>query len=239
MKSPVGRVDYTAHGIQRSGNHAVINWILGHFNSWVFYNCCLVENGSVEVEQENLHTHGVGLSQVRLASFEDMPERIEEIGATMQGATQIIVLRDFYNTYASRFEKRRMERSPYWVNKRWDHYDNVGLWKSLATRFLREEQKGEIRINYNLWFVSDRYRRSLSNNFGEFTDRGVQHVPYFGGGSSFDCQRYDGRASEMDVLKRWVRYYGDEEYAKKILADEEAREMNRKIFGSSPPRIHI
>lgn len=235
---PVGSVDYAAHGIQRGGNHAVINWILRHFKSSVFYNCCSLEDDRAFVYDQDFIQRGEGPQEVALASFEDAPEIIDKAGDVLKRPVEILILRDFYNTYASRFEKRRRVKSIYWLERKWSLYDEVSMWKRLATRFLEGGDRF-VKINYNMWFRSREYRKVLSGGFGKFSDEGVDSVSHFGGGSSFDHRDYDGRANEMDVLRRWVRYYGDGEYAKKILADEEAREINREIFGFSPPRLHL
>lgn len=237
MRFNVARANYTAHGIQRGGNHAVINWILGHFRSHIFYNCCLIENGRVYVYEQDLIKKGDTPHEVSLASFEDAPEKIGEAREALPGSRSILILRDLYNTYASRFEKRRRVRSEYWLEAKWRLYADTEKWKGIAREFVR--QSHHIKINYNMWFKSIEYRISLSQEFGKFSDSELKKVSHFGGGSSFDGRGYDGRADKMDVLKRWHKYYSDREYAEKILSDDEAIELNRQIFGFSMPRMHL
>jgi hypothetical protein len=237
MNFPVEGAKYAAHGIQRGGNHAVINWILGHFKSSIFYNCCYIQEEKVFMLEQDLVTDGESPYEVALASFEDIPERIEEASLMLNSPQKILIIRDFYNTYASRFQKRRSVRSSYWLEQKWSLYDDTTMWKRLAKKFIEDEDS--IKINYNMWFSNEEYRRSISTNFGQFSDERIQRVLHFGGGSSFDCRNYDGKASEMNVLKRWIIYYNDKEYACKILGDEEAREMNRQIFGFVAPRMQL
>jgi hypothetical protein len=237
MNFPVEGAKYVAHGIQRGGNHAVINWILSHFKSSIFYNCCHIQEEKVFIHEQDLVTNGESPYEVALASFEDMPDRIEEASRLLKSPQKILIIRDFYNTYASRFEKRRSVRSSYWLVQKWSLYDDTTMWKRLAKKFIEDDDS--IKINYNMWFSSKEYRRSISTNFGQFSDESMQRVLHFGGGSSFDYRNYDGKASEMRVLKRWIKYYNDKEYAIKIIKDEEAREMNRQIFGFSAPRMQL
>jgi hypothetical protein len=207
----------------------------------VFYNCCSAkEDGSVFVENYNVFKFGEEPYKVQLASFEDELYGIDVKHDMIPRIGTIIVLRDFYNTYASRFQKRRTETSKYWQEKTWYRYDDVSIWRRFAKEFAGETNfTNSMKVNYNQWFSSKEYRESLSSNFGTFSDRGLKSVMNIAGGSSFDMLKYDGSAHKMRVLRRWTKYYGDREFAEKILGEEEAKVMNRKIFGFSPPKIHI
>jgi hypothetical protein len=237
MNFNVCGADYAVHGIQRGGNHAIINWILKHFRSYAFYNCCMIHEGRVSVHEQDLIKKGEEPHEVSIASFEDAPEKIVDAKEALQGSKSILILRDFYNTYASRFEKRRDVRSEYWLAAKWRLYDDTTMWKMMAKEFIGKND--HIKINYNMWFLSKQYRVSLSREFGDFSDEGLQSVSHFGGGSSFDSRKFDGMASEMNVMKRWVGYYNDREYAEKILSDGEAEELNQRIFGFKLPRLHL
>ena len=241
QETPVENVDYIAYGAMRSGNHAIINWILRHFDSFIFYNCCSVKDaGLVSVENFNVFKFGSEPYKVRLASFEDELYGVDVKHDITPRIGNIIVLRDFYNTYASRFQKRRTEKSQYWQERTWYRYDDVSIWKRFAREFMGETNfTNAIKVNYNRWFSSKDYRESLSSNFGPFSDAGLNVVMNIAGGSSFDMLKCDGRAHEMRVLHRWTKYYNDKEFVEKILNDDEAKLMNRNIFGFSPPKIHI
>lgn len=239
--TPVENVDYISYGIMRSGNHAIINWVLRHFDSFIFYNCCSVDkNGLVSVENYNVFKFGPEPYKVSLASFEDELYGVDVKHDITPRIGNIIILRDFYNTYASRFQKRRTETSRYWQERTWYRYDDVRIWKRFAREFIGNTNfTNSIKVNYNLWFSSKQYRESLSSNFGSFSDAGMGVVMNIAGGSSFDMLKYDGRAHEMRVLRRWIKYYKDKEFAEKILGDGEARELNKLIFGFSLPRLHL
>lgn len=232
-------IDYFVYGLMRSGNHSIINWILLHFKSFIFYNCCSVKgDGTVSAENWNIQRFGEEPYEIRLASFEDELYGVHITHDLIPKMGNIIILRDFYNTYASRFQKRRTETSRYWQEKSWYRYDHVDIWKHFAREFLGDtNHTSAIKVNYNMWFSSKEYRKSISSNFGIFSDIGLERVLNIGGGSSFDLLKYDGRAQEMKVLRRWTRYYNDREYAKKVLGDSEARGLNQRIFSFAPPRI--
>lgn len=234
-------VDYIVYGIMRSGNHAIINWVARHFDSFIFYNCCSVkEDKSVWVEGCNVHRHGDEPCKIKIASFEDELYCSNVDHDIVPRIGNIIILRDFYNTYASRFQKRRTEPSQYWQNRTWYRYDNVGIWKIFAKEFVGETNiTNSIKVNYNQWFSSREYRASLSSNFGRFSDEGLNDIMNIGGGSSFDRMRHDGQANKMRVLRRWTKYYNDREFVEKILNDEEAKSLNLRIFGFSPPKMYL
>ena len=237
----VSNVDFVVYGIKRGGSHAIINWVLRHFRSSVFYNCCFVSKGEAKVWDGDVFVKGDHEPEVRVASFEDLMPESEARNVLPPRRQNILVLRDFYTTYASRFQKRRQEKSPYWIQRCWARYDDKDLWKSFAREFIGDDEwlgGGAIKINYNLWFSSRDYRIATSRTFGNFTDEGLEEVHPFGGGSSFDMLKYNRKAQAMKVLKRWVKYYNDKEYVDKIIRDEEAKDMNKRIFGFSIPKIH-
>jgi len=84
----------------------------------------------------------------------------------------------------------------------------IRLWVSLAEKFfLREAQTpGVLAVRFNAWFTERPERERISAHLGlPFTDAGLQHVPHYGSGSSFDRRAFEGRAGEMKVLERWTR----------------------------------
>jgi hypothetical protein len=79
------------------------------------------------------------------------------------------------------------------------HLMEIAGWTNFTTRI-----PGAIHVGYNNWFSDVNYRRKLAQEMGfEFTDLGFKEVTTFGDASSFDGDRFNGRAHEMQVLHRY------------------------------------
>lgn len=234
--------DIQVFGMERSGHHGVINWILGHYDAHVHYNNC--DNWFTPyfiVRRNNIFTCGTPPHK-RLASIEDNPMWIpdwqkENLLVKLKSllpvpAIRVLVVRCPYNLYASRFEALKRTDGDFNEEQR-ERYLDPTVWKYCAEEFCgtTDHLKFDVKICFDKWFSDPVYRAGLSTWFGEFTDRGLQKVESFGCGSSFDGAKYDGAAQDMDVLKRYLNYINDEKYIEKIIKDEEVKTLAIKIFG--------
>ena len=241
---PEEKYDFYVYGMKRSGHHAIINWILNHYNSSIYYNNCIAQNDKIYYANENeILKRGNEPYSIKVLSFEDRPNidqsSIETVYKYRKPKKNILVLRDAYNNYASRFEKKTYPHKLNWT-KKWHNYDDVEIWKKYAREFIGETNYLDaIKINYNSWFQDIEYRKKLSKNFGKFTDKGFQQVPKFGNGSSFDSQKFNNNAQEMKVLERWKKFFNDKDYCEKIIKDKELEELNKKIFNFVLPKKYI
>ena len=90
-----------------------------------------------------------------------------------------------------------------------------------------------IKINFNEWVQSRTYRDNLVRLVSqgvENPDIGLDEVPEFGKGSSFDGLVYQSRGQEMQVGDRWQAFTGDPEY-KALFEDPEIFSLSEQIFG--------
>lgn len=135
----------------------------------------------------------------------------------------LIILRDPFNTLASRLQRReRMPARPF-----------VAMWKSYAREFLGDTQRlpHRLAINYNRWCIDRGYRDSLARDLGlGKADLGLDEVPKVGGGSSFEGTSQHGRGGAMRTHERWRALADDPEY-RDALRDEELADLSRRIFG--------
>lgn len=75
---------------------------------------------------------------------------------------------------------------------------------SHAKEFLRQKETGLVGVDFNEWFRNASYRVSTAHRLGFDTDGAAyDEVPANGGGSSFSGRSHRGQASRMDVLGRW------------------------------------
>jgi len=244
IKIPKEKYDFHIYGLKRGGHHAIINWILKHYKSSIYYNNCIFEKNDFYVANNNeIFKTGSHPYCVKVLSFEDRPNidesSMEIISKNDKPKKNIIILRDAYNNYASRFEKKIYPHKKKW-NEIWHNYDDTEIWKKYAKEFVGETNYlNAIKINYNFWFKDIEYRKQISKNFGEFTDEGFLQVLDFGAGSSFDYQKFNNNAQEMKVLERWKKFFYDKHYCEKIIKDKELEELNKKIFNFVLPKKYI
>ncbi len=243
-------------GMSRSGNHAIINWILSQASGRTcFVNCAEprcnpftsarpMADGReivasyrpfcVAAERRGEHSH----KDLLLVSYEDcflgpiaseaFERRHEEwVGSSLR-RTDVIILRDPYNLFASR---RRSGIGGV------THGAVLRIWKQHAREvhgIRRYLDRSRVAISYNRWVADRSYRRGLAAALGlEFTDTGLERVPATGNGSSFDGLTYDGCAQVMRTHERWRHFEHDPEFT--ALFDDEVHELSRRIFGTCEP----
>lgn len=241
---PEEHQEYFFFGLKRGGNHCVINWILEHFESYVHYNNCFFKNDNFYVNYENeIKKKGKEPYEIRILSFEDRPielekkfnSNFEKISKVIESKKKILLLRDAYNTYASRYMKKMNPEAHMknW-NDMWTNYNDAKLWTSYAKEYLcpMTLKNNLLRINYNFWFSKKEYREELSEKFDrKHTDKGLQKVLENGGGSSFDKMKYNSIAQKMRVLSRYKNFINNKDFIKKIILNKEIKKLNSEIFG--------
>lgn len=110
------------------------------------------------------------------------------------------------------------------------------MWKQHAKQFLgrlRLLRHDPVLINYNRWCGQRRYRQQIADQLGlPFTDQGKQRVTKVHGGSSFDGMKYDGQAEQMRVHDRWRHYIDQQAY--RDLFDKDMIDLAEQVFGDLP-----
>jgi hypothetical protein len=241
-------------GLSRSGNHAIIRWILQQApGRTCFLNC-------VEGKTNPYHSarplasglpfetniphfdwerecRGAWLRKDLLVySYEDsflgyvchplFAENQERwLGRTRQ-QIDILIVRDPFNLFASRQRAGLSSVSPATA---------VRIWKQHAREALGQRQhrkRPHLWVYYNRWVTDRAYRQQIAARMGlPFSDTGIDRVPSTGGGSSFDGLRYDGAARQMKVLERWKVYQHDPDYLR--LFDAQVLDLAQQLHRSS------
>jgi hypothetical protein len=68
-------------------------------------------------------------------------------------------------------------------------------------------------IKYDEWFSKEEYRIGVCNDLGvAYSDKGLNVVPAFGNGSSFDKMSFNNNAQNMKVTERYKLYENDKRY---------------------------
>jgi hypothetical protein len=230
-------------GMKRGGNHALHNWILPKFQGRIYYNnnalfkhpvdkkksdglnCFKKYSHITQGERDNNDIIFISYEDLALSDTIIHPPNIDQIYGHYDIYTDIFVLRDPYNLFASRarhYEKGTAHRSDLCVHKRDDFDRLVFLWKDFAYKFLNP-QSGEVGIYYDKWYDNDHYRRRICESLGvEFNDKGKDLISGWGGGSSFDGAKVP--AHKMKVLER-KKQYKDYEFSCKLSEDQELNRL--------------
>lgn len=235
---------YEVHTFQRSGSHAIYNWLFSQFSEPVLYfnNAKEYQDPAIEMRNPDWDLNNV----VNLQPYWQDPSKREEIqqmvnenvvigfedrvlGFLIPTASlkwinpdeiwQLMILRDVYNWAASRWEKG-LEISP----------QKIFMWRIYAERRHNYEF-----ISYNDWFKSAEYRSKVLDNLDiKQINDDVNFVPKSGGGSSFDKRRFRDNGSQMDVLNRWKELH-DNAIKRFIWRDKELIRLNIELFGMEYP----
>lgn len=246
LSFPVNKKMIQFCGIQRSGNHAVINWIIGQESS----KTCFI-NGVFPGENPWHKNWGISYpnypywpktrdlagafvsKDLVICSYEN--RELKKIAKDRKllpkyfgNSTEnysVIIIRDPYNTFAS------------WLQKNWQlTTEIIQLWKDYAYEYLGKTNylKGKkIFVSFNQWFLDSNYRKKIAESLGlDFSDKNLNYVSFHGGGSSFDEQSLNRQAQEMNVLNRFHNYLEDAQFLQIFEKDPEIGKLSAEIFGS-------
>ena len=175
----------------------------------------------------------------KVDSLHEAKERIESVDLTRLVGTcdyvqYVACIRDFYNNMASRMKMSRSRKATTCAPHR--YMDECNQWWISWAKESMDVNSTFIWINYNTWMQDRHYRRSLELRLGlnsRYASRADSHSQteiaqkHSGGhGSSFDKFTQTHQQGE-----RYLQMLDDPEYREKVLSDDEARDLNLKIFG--------
>jgi len=245
-------------GMRRSGNHAIIYWILGHdflkgvrgnfasYKEKVYLNQRKMDTYVKHRPRDNKNINWAWDPNLLLINIEDsfLPENVNKIFINQKHLSKgkakvpVLVLRDPFNLFASRVAHELRYFDPM---RRRTRKKLLGrykeMWISHAEEFLGETKflgKRAIYVSYNRWFSSLLYRRFIAARLGidfENSEKCLNMVFNHSKGSSFDGRKYDGKAQEMKVLERWKILEHNKFYRSIFLKDKKMFELSVKIFG--------
>ncbi len=226
---------YQIFGIQRSGNHAIINWLIDNMSGSVLH-CNHVRKNQHPRDCKKNFRWGLGNSHL-IASFEEYsPNDFElkfdsDLYGQFTSGFNLLLLRDPFNLFASRYawEKPPGDRFREKIKTR---ERKISLWKEYANTYLKwqsHQQPQNITINYNQWCVDDEYRLKLAKKLGfEIEEIQSKRIPKNGGGSSFTGSQ---KIVDKNIFLQRFREFENDEKFKSIFKDEELIDLSKKIFG--------
>jgi hypothetical protein len=135
----------------------------------------------------------------------------------------VLVLRDPYNTFASRIRKKE-NWPPQDQRVHWSGEKPVFLWKQHAKEFLRDNPQlpSVTVVNYNQWVVDEAYRADIVKSLNlDLTDNSIDFKAMSGAKSDFADKNY---------FDRWKLYRNNRDFLR-MINDDELRSLSEKIFG--------
>jgi hypothetical protein len=195
IKQEIQSQDLIFMGLKRSGNHAIINWLMGlleetyiHHNNCVFHHPNKMSSAFYQIYQGSD-------TKINFYSLEDYFPR----DLAHNTNKKIMILRDPFNNLASRI------RHP---DKFLREEKALRLWHSYAEEFVGDTNylQNCVKINYNKWISDKGYRKTIAGNFGGLKNDNIHYVSYHGNGSSFDKKSFMGSAQNMKLLERYKQF---------------------------------
>jgi len=245
-------------GVQRSGNHGIINWIASLFdepktflnsrhqseksrwrrNCFAFHkpvrstsNSGITKYSHLQKRPQNLLIYSIENQTPKMID-ENLRNRHHLFGES-ENFHVVLILRDPFNTYASRIQDEydKKHRQSCCISRNCRRYPEN--WVQYAKLHLAQKRVlGVIPtcILFNKWVYDQDYRQNICEQLGgTYTEQELRTVPKFGGGSSFDKQQFDGKAHEMKLTERWKGFVNDPRYLR--LFNRETIELSERIFG--------
>ncbi len=252
----INNVEICVSALQRSGHHAIINWIISNSSSsFCFLNNCLphhnpffASSGTDSLVQHiSIENERIGnFSEKNLIIFNYEDKELSDIFyPTFNSEKQhwlgpskkqfnILILRDPFNNIASKY--RWAKEGTKWKPSIDSLNQVVNLWKAYAREYLNDTdfiKENKIAISYNQWFSDSAYRHLIGEKLQlSSIDKGLTEIAKWGPntwGDSFDNLTFDGKANKMKVFDRWKFYMDDPFFLS--LFDKETIELSNKIFG--------
>lgn len=233
-------------GMRRSGNHLAINWILGQVPGCaVFYNNI----------RQKVHPFDVGMREFRvrfpntrpkiILSYEDLtaaeimegplPEFLADRVSRHDVRVQTgVILRDPYNLFASRLKKWPERFATDTDIRRQQELYNSHAELALSPVSVFGDAP-VVPILYNPLVADPAYREKLSHKlYIRSGSMGLDEVPLYGHGSSFDGYQTQGADVRAGVFDRWRSSSNDPKF-RAVTADKHVQKTALTLFNMGPP----
>lgn len=242
---------YLLHGMKRSGNHALIQWLQPqldcvHYNNFIPLGPLLrgrpfpPSRALPDWRGEQETALGKPLPRL-LVTLEDHPLAVIPFHALDVPLHRLLVLRHARQVFASRIRKAFTVDMPAYPRGNDAVMQRaVALWKEHARCFLGQGPvfAGRTAILFDAWFADAAYRAAIGQALGTRADDAViAQVSTHGGGSSFDGLAFDGRGQQMSVASRDAQLQGRErELLEELFQDSELAALARAVEAADPRR---
>lgn len=220
-------------GMQRSGNHAIINWWRSHFGGYTHRNNILTPSFNTNCSQAFID--GKQEDRVKIDSWENFNPA--DIQTNPKSEPLVVILRDPYNWWASWYQFNEPDHNVRDISRKQTipmYLAYIDYARKLPNRLPHNN------IVFNKWFQFSDYRRSLEDCWHmPESDKNLHSVGNIGD-STFDMRRFDGQAHKMKVLSRYKHVMNDPDYYEPLRRHPELADISRELFDFEPPGgIHV
>ena len=232
IKSDSAKHIYQIYGVRRSGNHAIIEWIIENSPSSGFFCNDVSLNHSPKSARRRKAFYGEK-PNILMVSYENIKtDFINNITCNDVGEYKnlknILILRDPFNLFASWYNWEMFFGEKFRENSTYRE-SVVDTWIQNAKLYLELQQiknPNLLVINYNSWMASADYRIKLSRQLEiNETNNLYDKTPVFGQGSSFK----NDSDQELTRLNRFLKFKDDPVF--RSIFNNEVWSLSNKIFG--------
>jgi hypothetical protein len=229
-------------GLRRGANHAITEWLRGHFEEAEVRYLNSAEIALFETSGDLLtidHDKYAKMSlnpreRILVVGYENLDPALFPLAHNAHIAHRsdvVVVVRDYPNMAAS-IARQACDDPAFAYRYRIQGF--LDLWRRYAG-YLEDRSFGYLYVSFNAWFGNVAERQRISHALQlRHSDSRLNTVSHHGRGSSFDGLRHDGHAQDMAVLRRWESMLDDRLFLFLMLADEEALEVSHRLFGGCP-----
>jgi hypothetical protein len=249
---------YSFISLPRSGHNAVCHWVLSNCiepSGYMNNLATLPDNAkSLDINRINawygknklhrsangnrMYAVGGGYEDKSLNEVIKFEQPLKEHAAIhSKKFFGVLIIRDYFNWLASAIKHGRTGNNLHielWREQARAAIDLVKLPAPKSSgRWCYRLPSDYIVVLFDYWVRDKKYRQDLAKLLDVGVDDvGVDDVPEYGGGSSFDRMEYQGKASEMEVTERWRLMLDNDQYKNVIRHNSgEAIAMNEVLFG--------
>ena len=237
------------HGMKRSGNHALVNWLQPMLRA-AFHNNAIPLGPLLRGRpmpaprpyREWLARQAPPVPSRVHVSLEDHALDTSPFTTIDAPLTRLLLVRVPDQLFASRIRKASRVDMPAYPREDGPVLRRaVDLWKQHARCLLGDATPypDRVAVLFDRWFVDAGYRAAIAAALGlAFDDRGFGRVGAEGGGSSFDGTRFDGQPARMAVTDR-VGALSPAERAllEAVFDDRELGALQSAIAAADPPAL--
>jgi len=169
---------------------------------------------------------------------------ISEIGENnCKEGIKVLIIRDFLNWAAS----YHMMITPMLEKENVHRYNSafknlLRVYKELIEEYVESVHfHPDVKIYYNKFRDDKEYRKEICEKLGgEYTEIVLEYIPRAGRGSSFDKDRFQGRASQMTTNTRYKEVDKYPEDFKRILRENiDLFERWKEVFGATEEELEF
>lgn len=244
---------FLLHGMKRSGNHALVRWLLPQIDATFVNNAIpvgpILRGVATMPDPVPVNAWRVDPPALRnkapegnlLVGLEDHELSVSPLRGDGIHMRRLLILRRPEQMFSSRVRHAsRVDMVAFPKDNNHVMQRASRVWKQHARCFLGLEDAypGRVAISFEAWVTRRDYRCAISQALGVvFDDRAFGKVGREGGGSSFDGMAYEGRGHEMNVLDRVSQLEPRERAVlDEIFLDPELRELSEAVRQADPFR---